>query len=192
MLNRLKISLVLIPLAIVLVVGIYVYSLWASERRRAAEVPVEATSMMMRDLLAFHKKRGGFPSNLKQLEGVVWEKTKNRHFSIDNRALSHRNYFYLYTGLTPHRYTLWAIPMGELREESPTWFLAVRRDSCRRWKGPTLGYEDVKKISIDPSLTELGVLGLTEQHAIELKNDEPHANQPKSQAKKLTERPVSF
>ncbi|HMS11314.1 MAG TPA: hypothetical protein PKE66_17625, partial [Pyrinomonadaceae bacterium] len=78
MLNSLKISLVLIPIAALLVVGVYIYSLWASEQKRAAELPVEAADVMMRDLLSFHKKRGGFPKDLKELEGVVWEQKENR------------------------------------------------------------------------------------------------------------------
>lgn len=160
----------MIPVALVVVVGIYVYSLWATERRRTADVPVEAASMMMRDLLAFHEKQGGFPSNLKQLEGVVWEKKQNRQFSIENRALGHRNYYYLYTRLTPHRYTLWAVPTGNMRDEAATWFLSGTPDTCRRWKGPSLRFEDLNKLSIEASSQELGMLGLVEQPLMHLKN----------------------
>jgi hypothetical protein len=169
MLTRLKVSLVLIPVAIAVLAGIYVYSLWAAERQRAADVPLEATSTLVRDLLAYHKKRGSFPGDLKQLEGAVWEKKQDREFSIENRGLKHRNYFYFFTRINPNRSVLWAIPMGEMREDSPTWFLAVTPDFCRRWKGPALGLEHVKKISVEPSSRELGVLGLVEQDRIELK-----------------------
>ncbi len=167
MLNRLKLSLVLIPLAVLLVVGIYVYSLWASERRQAADLPVEAASMMMRDLLAFHRKRGGFPGNLKQMEGIVWEKKEGRSYTVNNRGLSHRNYFYLYTRLSPHRFTLWAVPVGQVRDDAPTWFLMVTPESGRRWKGGALSLEDAKKINASPSTAELAVLGLTEQPKID-------------------------
>lgn len=172
MLNRLKISLILIPFALVVVVGAYVYSLWAAERRQTADMPVEATSMMMRDLLAFHEKRGGFPSDLKQLEGIVWEKKQNRQFSIENRALRHRNYYYLYTRLTPHRYTLWAVPMGQAREEAATLFLVVTPDACRRWKGPSMRIEDLNKLNTGASSQELGILGLVEQPLIQLKGNQ--------------------
>jgi hypothetical protein len=166
MLNRLKISLVLIPLAILLAVGIYVYSLWAEEKRRAADLPVEAASIMMRELLRFHGKRGGFPSDLKQMEGKVWEKKEGRSYSVNNRGLSHRNYFYLYTRLSPHRFTLWAVPMGQVRDDAQTWFLMVTPESGRRWKGGALSLEDAKKIAVSPSIPELAFLGLTEQPKI--------------------------
>lgn len=168
MLNRMKISLILLPLVAVVLIGAYVYSLWSDERRRSADVPVEAASMMMRDLLAFHGKRGSFPSDLKQLEGVVWEKKTDRDFSIENRALSHRHYLYLYTRVTAHDVTLWAIPTGPSRNDAATWFLNVTPDQCRRWKGAALPLDSVKGLVTAPSSAELGVLGLTEQPKMSL------------------------
>lgn len=168
MINHLKISLALFPLFAVVLIGTYVYSLWAGERRRSADIPVEATSMMMRDLLAFHKKRGSFPSNLKELEGVIWEKKVDRDFSVEDRALSHRNYLYLYTHQSPHEFTLWAIPAGPSRNEAATWFLSVSHDQCRRWKGAALPLDSVRGIATAPSPAELGILGLTEQTKTDL------------------------
>lgn len=163
MIARLKVSIVLLPVALIGLVTIYVYSLWAGERQRAADVPVDATSMMIRDLLAYHKKRGSFPSDLKQMEGVVWEKKRDREFSLQNRVLSHRKYFYLYTFLTPHRFTLWAVPMGPAREDAATLFVAGTPSSSRSWKGAALSHDSVDGIKADPSEIELGSLGLVEQ-----------------------------
>ena len=168
MLTRLKVSLVLIPVAIAVLAGIYVYSLWAAERQRAADVPVEAVDAMMRDLLSFHKKRGGFPKDLKELEGAVWERKDSRSYSNDKRGLTHRNYYYLYTRLNHHRFTLWAIPMGRQREEASTWFLLVTPESCRRWKGAAIPADQANRINPDPSLGQLGVLGLIEQPPVSL------------------------
>lgn len=163
MLMRLKVSLVLIPVALAVLAGIYIYSLWAAERQRAAEVPVEATGMMMRDLLAYHKKRGSFPGDLKQLEGVVWEKKQNREFSIENRGLSHRNYFYLYTQIAPHRFSLWAVPMGHARDDAATIFVTGTPSVSRSWKGAALSQSFVSGIKASPSEIDLGSMGLVEQ-----------------------------
>jgi hypothetical protein len=163
MLTRLKVSLILIPVAIAVVAGIYVYSLWTAERQRAADVPLEATGMLVRDLLAYHKKRGSFPGDLKQLEGVVWEKKQNREFSIENRGLKHRNYFYLYTRLAPHRFSLWAVPMGKARDEGSTVFAMGTPSVSQSWKGPALSHDFVGSIKANPSQIELGSLGLVEQ-----------------------------
>jgi hypothetical protein len=161
--KHLKITLFLMPIAVVVVVGIYIYSLWASERERTAEAPVEAFDVMVRDLRSFHKKRGGFPNDLKELEGVVWEKKEDRQFSKDGAALTHRNYHYLYTPISHHEFTLWAIPMGRQREEAATWFMVVTPETQRRWKGPALTPEDVRGLELRPSAHQLNVLGLIEQ-----------------------------
>lgn len=169
--NRIKLSLVFAPVALCLVVVVYVYSLWRDDRKKAEDLPVEAVSQMMRDLLRFHEKRGGFPDDLQKLENVIWEK-KNRAFSVSNRALNHRNYYYFYTRISAHQFTLWAIPTGVSREESPTWFLVVAPEVCRRWKGAALPLEQVERIESNPSLKELGSFGLIEQPIVDLKNQQ--------------------
>lgn len=161
--KHLKITIILLPVAVLVVVGVYVYSLWAAERQNTAETPVEAFDVMIRDLRVFQKKRGGFPKSLKELEGVVWEKKEAREFSGDGAGLSHRNYHYLYSPIDHHQFTLWAIPMGRQREQAATWFLTVAAHSQRRWKGPALTPEDVKGLYLHPSAQQLNVLGLIEQ-----------------------------
>ena len=173
--SRIKLSLIVACLALVIVVVAYIYSLWSVDRKKQAEVPVESVSMMMRDLLRFHEKRGGFPEDLQKLEGVVWER-KNRLFSAENRALNHRNYYYFYTQISHHQYTLWAIPIGKEREDSPTWFLVVSPEICRRWKGGALPLEQVDGIEPNPSLKKLGIFGLIEQSSINLTNQQKASN----------------
>jgi hypothetical protein len=163
--TKIKLSLIVAVLALLIVVAAYIYSLWSVDRQKQAEMPVEAVSMMMRDLLRFHEKRGGFPENLQNLEGVVWER-KSRLFSAENRALNHRNYYYFYTQISPHQFTLWAIPTGKMREESPTWFLVVSPDICRRFKGAALPLEQIDRIEANPTLKKLGIFGLVEQSVI--------------------------
>lgn len=162
MINKLKISLILTPIALALLIGVYIYSFWSNERERASGVPFEAYSAMSRDLLKFHQKRGSFPTRIDELEGVVWE-AKPRNYSSAGRALVYRNYYYLYTQEDPHRYTLWAIPMGKDRDEAPTLFLSTNLQLSRIWKGPAVPLTDLKELSTNPTSHELGVLGMIEQ-----------------------------
>ncbi len=173
--SRIKLSLIVALFALLIVIAAYIYSLWSADRQTQAEMPVEAVSMMMRDLLRFHEKRGGFPVDLQKLEGVVWER-KNRLFSAENRALNHRNYYYFYTQISPHQFTLWAIPTGKMREESPTWFLVASPDVCRRFKGAALPLEQIDSIEANPTLQKLGVFGLIEQPAVDLKTTQKAIN----------------
>ncbi|MEO5858252.1 MAG: hypothetical protein ABIR33_04810 [Pyrinomonadaceae bacterium] len=162
MLNRLKISLVLAPLALTMLIGVYVYSLWAEERERSAEIPFDATGAMNRDLRKFHEQRGSFPEKLEDLEGVVWAK-KDRNYVSGGRSMLHRNYFYMYTRIARHRFTLWAIPIGKLRDEAPTFFLVATPISDRSWKGPALPILDIESLAPTPSSNNLSMLGLVEQ-----------------------------
>ncbi len=162
MLNRLKISLILAPLALTMLIGVYVYALWSEERKRAAEIPFDATGAMNRDLRKFHEKRGSFPKKLENLEGVVWEK-KDRKYVSEGRSMFHRNYFYMYTRVGPHHFTLWAIPIGKQRDEAPTFHLIGTPGSQRAWKGPAVPIPDVEKLSFTPSSESLSILGLVEQ-----------------------------
>ena len=114
------------------------------------------------DLLKFHQKRGSFPEKLEDLEGVVWEK-KDRNYVTYGRSMIHRNYFYLYSKINPHRFTLWAIPIGKVRDEVSTVFLVGTPSSDRAWKGPALLIPDIEKLSQAPSSNKLNMLGLVEQ-----------------------------
>ncbi|MGB7069685.1 MAG: hypothetical protein WBD22_09345 [Pyrinomonadaceae bacterium] len=162
MLNRLKISLILAPLALTMLVGVYIYTLWAKERERIADIPFDSTGAMNRDLLKFHKKRGSFPVKLEDLEGIIWEK-KERNYVSDGRSLIHRNYFYVYARVNHHQFTLWAIPIGKEREEASTFFFVGNPESNRTWKGPAVPLTDIDKVSLSPTTIKLNILGLVEQ-----------------------------
>ena len=90
--------------------------------------------------------------------------------------MNHRNYYYFYTQISPHQFTLWAIPTGNSREDAPTWFLVVSPDICRRFKGAALPLEHIDRIEADPTLKKLGVLGLIEQPLVDLKNQQKATN----------------
>ena len=169
MLNRLKISLILAPLALTILIGVYVYTLWSEQRERVAVIPFDATGAMNRDLLKFHQKRGSFPEALQNLEGVVWEK-KDRSYVSEGRSMFHRNYFYMYTRVGPHRFTLWAIPVGKLRDEAATFHLIGTPRYYRVWKGPAVPIPDVENLSFTPSAPNLNTLGLVEQQPTMLKS----------------------
>lgn len=167
MLNRLKISLMLTPVAFLSIVGAYVYTLWAAEREKSENIPVDAAAMMMRDLLSYHDKNGGFPETLKELEGSVWEK-KARKFDLDDRAFSHRNFLYFYSRLSHHRFALWAIPMGKEREYASTSYLLVTPDNARWWKGAAVPIDRARDLATQPTSEQLAVLGLIEQPRLRL------------------------
>lgn len=164
--TNLKLSIAFAPIVLLIVIVSYVYSLWIVEVNTAKQIPQEATGVMLRDLLAYHRKRGSFPKTLKEIEGVVWEKKETRIFSANDRGISHKNYYYFFTRIDHNVFSLWAIPTGNYREDAPTFFMYCTPKICRRWKGPALTFDTVTKIRSSLSSSELNVLGLSEQETL--------------------------
>ena len=74
-----------------------------------------------------------------------------------------RNYYYLYTLISPTRSTVWAIPVGPKPEEANTYFLILTPDDREKWKGPALDLKEVAAISGTPTYSQLALLGMIKQ-----------------------------
>lgn len=161
--NGVKLSILVGAVAAAVLTGAYVYSLWASELKKRENQPVEASGAMVRDLRRFHARSGSFPRTLRELEGTVWQR-KPREFTDNGLGLYSRNYFYLYGRVSDHEVTIWAVPIGPRRKDSPVLFVSASPDRERRWMGPLSESADkLESISKGPSKTTLSTLGLTEQ-----------------------------
>lgn len=165
-----KLTFIITPLMVVLVLGSYFYSLWAAETKRRDELPQDGAAALTRDLLKYHEQTGAFPEDLRRLVGRVWDAKKQRDFDQSGKVFRHNNVFYLYARQNPHLFSLWAVPSGERREEGVSWYISSSAESMRRWKGPAIPDNQVDKLISQPSLQSLALLGLTEQPATELKN----------------------
>ena len=156
-------------------VATYIYSFWSFDRQKQAEIPVEADSMMMGDLLCFHKKRGGFPEDLQKLEGVVWER-RERLFSPEERALNHRNYYFFYTQFFLINLLCGRFQRANKAKMRQLWFLVVSPDICRRFKGTALPLEQIDGIEANPTLKKLGIFWLIEQPSVNFKVEQKKLN----------------
>ncbi len=56
-----KLTFIITPLMVVLVLGSYFYSLWAAEVKRRDELPQDGAASLTRDLLKYHEQTGTFP-----------------------------------------------------------------------------------------------------------------------------------
>lgn len=165
-----KLTFIITPLMVVLVLGSYFYSLWAAEVKRRDTLPQDGAAALTRDLLKYHEQTGAFPEDLRRLVGRVWDAKKQRDFDQLGKILRHNNVFYLYARQNPHLFSLWAVPSGERREEGVSWFITASPERIRRWKGPAIASSEVDKLVSAPSIQLLTLMGLTEQPAASLKN----------------------
>jgi hypothetical protein len=175
--SSMKLTFIITPLMVVLVLGSYFYSLWAAEVKRRDELPQDGSATLVRDLLKYHEKIGAFPEDLKSLVGKVWDAKKEREFDPSGKIFRHKNVFYLYSRIESHQFSLWAVPSGERREDGISWFITASPERIRRWKGPAIADIQIDKLAFQPSVQSLAILGLTEQSPTDLRKSPSPNNQ---------------
>jgi len=177
--SSMKLTFIITPLMVVLVLGSYFYSLWAAEVKRRDDLPQDGAASLTRDLLKYHEQTGTFPEELRPLVGKVWDAKKHRDFDQTGKVFQHGKVFYLYARQNSHLFSLWAVPSGERREEGVSWYILASPDAIRRWKGPAIPDNQVQKLNSSPSIQLLALLGLTEQPPTDLrKTNGANSNQP--------------
>jgi len=177
--GSMKLTFIITPLMVVLVLGSYFYSLWAAEVKRRDELPQDGAAALVRDLLKYHEQTGTFPEELRPLVGKVWDAGKQREFDQTGKVFQHSKVFYLYARQNPHLFSLWAVPSGKRREEGVSWHILASPEAIKRWKGPAIPDNQVQKLNSAPSVQLLALLGLTEQPPTDLrKTNGANSNQP--------------
>jgi hypothetical protein len=163
----LRISFILLAVAIVLTVVSYVYSRWAEAQRQQELLPRLAADSMVKGLRQYQRQTGQFPVDFAELEQRVWKHTNIPDFGPAKRTLTVANYYYMYSKVGPLTCAVWAIPSGPRREEGSTHFLLIGPEVIRRWKGPALSKADIDKLEPVPTTDVLNVMGMTEQSIID-------------------------
>jgi hypothetical protein len=185
----LRISFILLAVAIVLTVVCYVYSRWAEAQRQQELLPRLAADSMVKGLRQYQRQTGQFPADFAELEQRVWKHTNVPDFGSAKRTLTLANYYYMYSKVDPLTCAVWAIPSGPRREEGSTHFLVIGPEVIRRWKGPALSKADIDKLEPVPTADVLNIMGMTEQSMIDQRSLGSKAV-PSPQG--LTPAPVSF
>ena len=186
-----KLTFIITPLMVVLVLGSYFYSMWAAEVKRRDEMPQDGAAALTRDLLKYHEQTGAFPEDLRRLVGRVWDAKKQRDFDQSGKIFRHNKVFYLYARQNPHLFSLWAVPSGERREEGISWYIAASPVAIRRWKGPAISDNQVDKLIPQPSVQSLALLGLTEQPITDLRKSSNSSNNQQQQSRLFQTNPTS-
>ncbi|MGB9178455.1 MAG: hypothetical protein WCB68_04340 [Pyrinomonadaceae bacterium] len=174
---KLRVSYVLLPVIMIALIVSYFYSAWAASKRFEAALPRDASDSIIKGLLAFENQAGRFPRTFTEVEERVWKHKKVPNFGETGRTLSAYNYHYIYFNKDAFTCTLWALPAGERRTEASSYFFYITTTSIRKWKGPDMNDDDIKKLSPTPDAALLGVLGMTEQPIIIIKTEKQDKQQ---------------
>ena len=169
--RRFGFSYGLLLIAIVTYLGAWGYSSYAAEWRAKSEIPqIDSVLNIIKGLRQYQKIKATFPPTFNEVEATVWKHPNPPSYASDGRSLVIRNYYYLYTFISPNRSTLWAIPVGPRPEEANSYFLILTLDDREKWKGPALTLKEVAAISGTPTYSQLALLGMVKQDPLPVKH----------------------
>jgi len=171
---RLRASVFFFLLTALVLIGAYIYSEWRAYREETSSVPRLSFDSFHQRLVEYRRRFGSYPPSVYEMERALRSSSNSNNVSEileqlraklgpDGSRWTKENYHYIYSFVSPHVATLWAIPIGKRRGEAPTHFFVIRPDRLDRWRGGALALEDVAKLGPTPTLEQLGVLGMVLQ-----------------------------
>lgn len=162
--RRFGFSYGLLLVGIVVYLGACGYSSYAAEWKAKAEVPqIDPILKIIKGLRQYQKVNATFPTGFNEVEAAVWKHRNPPTYSVGGRAVVIRNYYYLYTFISPSRCTLWAVPVGPHTDEANTYFLVLTSEDREKWKGPAFDLKEAAAISGTPTYAQLALLGMIKQ-----------------------------
>ncbi|MDX6444386.1 MAG: hypothetical protein QOH71_1460 [Blastocatellia bacterium] len=165
--HRFGFSYGLLLIAIISYLGAWGYSSYAAEWKAKADIPqIDPILKLIKGLRQYQKTNATFPLSLNEVEATVWKHPNPPPYGLGGRSMVIRNYYYLYTLISPTRSTVWAIPVGPKPEEANTYFLILTPDDREKWKGPAFDLKEVAAISGTPTYSQLALLGMIKQDSL--------------------------
>src|SRR6266545_5038247 len=127
----------LLLISLIVYLSAWGYSSYAAEWGAKAEVPqIDPILKLIKGLRKYQRIRATFPHSFNEVEASVWKHPDPPSYSLGGRSVVVRNYYYLYTFISPTRSTLWAVPVGPSTEEANSYYLILTPDDREKWKGP--------------------------------------------------------
>ncbi len=164
---KLLFSIIFCAVALILMVGAFIYSSWTSQQRHEAEIPKVALSSLGQSLRTFQAQTGHFPDGLRELDARIWKGKRASQISADGKNLlaASGHYYYTYHKADATSCAVWAMPVGSRYEEAATHFWYLTPTQVEKWMGPALTPENVSAVNSIPSEPQLRWLMMTQQPA---------------------------
>lgn len=168
--RRFGISYVLLVVAVVTYFGVWGFSALAADWKAKASIPrIDPILAIIKGLRQYQKINATFPQTFGEVEAKVWKHSQPPDFGANGRSLVLKNYYYLYTFISPNRCTLWAIPIGPRAAEASSYFLILTPTDREKYKGPPLDLREAATITGAPTYEQLGILGMIRQESLRQK-----------------------
>ena len=165
--RRFGISYVVLVGAVVTYFGVWGYSVLAADWKAKASIPqIDPILTIIKGLRQYQKINATFPQTFNEVETTVWKHTRPPDFGAKGHSLVLKNYYYLYTYISPTRCTLWAIPVGPRAADASSYFLILTPTDREKYKGPPLDLKEASSITGTPTYAQLGMLGMIRQEPL--------------------------
>ena len=165
--RRFGISYVLLIVAVVTYFGVWGYSVFAADWKAKAGIPkIDPILTIIKGLRQYQKINATFPQTFDDVEARVWKHAVPPEFGANGHSLVLKNYYYLYTYISPTRCTLWAIPIGPRAGDASSYFLILTPTEREKYKGPPLDLKEAGAITGTPTYAQLGILGMIRQEQL--------------------------
>ena len=165
--RRFGISYLLLVVAVVTYFGVWGYSVFAADWKLKASIPnIKPILTIIKGLRQYQKINATFPPTFNEVETQVWKHARPPAFGANGHSLLLKNYYYLYTFISPSRCTLWAIPVGPRAGEASSYFLILTPTEREKYKGPPLDLKEAASVTGTPTYAQLGMLGMIRQEPL--------------------------
>ena len=163
--RRFGISYVVLVLAILTYLCTWGYTVFAAQWKARSEAPqIDPIVKIIRGLRQYQQTTASFPQTFDQVETQIWKHPNPPPYGAGGHALALKNYYYLYSLISPTRCTLWAIPVGARAKEASSYFLVIAPTERKKFKGPALDLKQASTITSVPTYTQLAMLGMIQQN----------------------------
>ena len=162
--RRFGFSYILLILALITYGGVWGYSVFAADWKAKASIPkIDPVLAIIKGLRQYQKIDATFPQTFNEVEAKVWKHPRPPDLGANGHSLLLKNYYYLYTFISPTRCTLWAVPVGPGAAEASSYFLILTPTDREKYKGPPLSLNEASTITGTPTYAQLGMLGMIRQ-----------------------------
>lgn len=162
--RRFGFSYILLVLAVLIYLGVSAYSALAAEWKAKAELPqIDPLLKIIKGLREYQDKTASFPPTFNEVEARTWKHPNPPAYGSGGHSLVLKNYYYLYTWISPTRCTLWAVPLGPRATEASTYFLILTPTEREKYKGPALDLKEASTLTGVPTYAQLALLGMIKQ-----------------------------
>jgi hypothetical protein len=123
--RKLKLTYLLLSLAVLLICGSYGWRLYTLFRDARINMPRPQVEKLIKDLRFYYSRTKSFPGTFDEINDLIWHTRPKPDYGVDGRQARTKNYYYFYTKIDNRKCAFWALPLGSQRHYASSYFLVI-------------------------------------------------------------------